>query len=512
MNTYPNYKGKVPKASQTKSIIEIMAHSKDQAMGIAKNHCLSITNHMENNKADNFDFELTNIIMNGNPDNRIDVVFMGDGYTQNEKGKFYSDIQKIVKDMWEFDTFKPVLPMFNIWAVFVPSKESGLSFLKFQKNTFFNLQRQQNHLRAINPDGGFAAKRICSQLGTKCDYPSIIANDPFYGGLGGEFIIGTSSPTTGTIVLRHELGHVLAKVGEEYDGGTLYLGANKAPGNINAVPWQRWATETLKEEPLNMLVSARPFEGIEAPYTITFKSSGYQYWQVLISLSGVEDASAVEVAIDGKVLTLDSRNTLDRQFYLWQFDKSLQSGDHTLSIKQLRSPSMKDPRNGLTMDRSVCSVAIHEYKNNVFKTPNKIGAFPSFGYRGNKSLRPMNEYCVMRNMTSTKFCPLCMEAIHLNFLEKINLIDVVETSCSSGKGNAVLKALPYGQFSSKDSTGARYKINWEKDNQVLSHLQGKTAISGLLNGVYTAIVGFTTPYVRLESKYLQGKKKFEIKC
>jgi hypothetical protein len=48
-----------------------------------------------------------------------------------------------------------------------------------------------------------------------CDFPSIVGNDDFYGGLGGEFVIGTKSHTTGTIVLRHEMGHNFVNVGEE---------------------------------------------------------------------------------------------------------------------------------------------------------------------------------------------------------------------------------------------------------------------------------------------------------
>ena len=36
---------------------------------------------------------------------------------------------------------------------------------------------------------------------------------------GGQFVIGTKSRTTGTVVLRHEMGHNFIDVGEEYDGG-----------------------------------------------------------------------------------------------------------------------------------------------------------------------------------------------------------------------------------------------------------------------------------------------------
>lgn len=63
-------------------------------------------------------------------------------------------------------------------------------------------------------------------------------NDPLYGGLGGEFTyilytlysfidaadelfcsVITASELNGPIVLRHELGHSIIEVGEEYDGG-----------------------------------------------------------------------------------------------------------------------------------------------------------------------------------------------------------------------------------------------------------------------------------------------------
>ena len=50
------------------------------------------------------------------------------------------------------------------------------------------------------------ARKVCKLTGSMaCDFPALIANDPYYGGLGGEFIISTSSKTSGSIVLRHEM-------------------------------------------------------------------------------------------------------------------------------------------------------------------------------------------------------------------------------------------------------------------------------------------------------------------
>jgi hypothetical protein len=51
---------------------------------------------------------------------------MGDGYDASEKIKFFQDIKRLVQDMWSGSTFAPVLPLFNIWAVYTPSVESGI--------------------------------------------------------------------------------------------------------------------------------------------------------------------------------------------------------------------------------------------------------------------------------------------------------------------------------------------------------------------------------------------------
>jgi hypothetical protein len=55
---------------------------------------------------------------------------------------------------------------------------------------------------------------IVEQHIKRSDFPTLIGNDDYYGGLGGEFTISTRSLTSGTIVLRHELGHNLIYVGE----------------------------------------------------------------------------------------------------------------------------------------------------------------------------------------------------------------------------------------------------------------------------------------------------------
>lgn len=53
---------------------------------------------------------------------------------------------------------------------------------------------------------------------------ALVGNTQLYGGLGGEFTITTASTLNGALVLRHEIGHSLIDVGEEYEGGFAYFG------------------------------------------------------------------------------------------------------------------------------------------------------------------------------------------------------------------------------------------------------------------------------------------------
>ena len=87
------------------------------------------------------DVVVRKVIDTGDASNRIDVVFMGDGYTLTQKDMFFSDIDRLVKDMWSSTTFAPVIPLFNVWAVFVPSRDQGIGSNGKPKDTAFGLYR-----------------------------------------------------------------------------------------------------------------------------------------------------------------------------------------------------------------------------------------------------------------------------------------------------------------------------------------------------------------------------------
>lgn len=92
--------------------------------------------------------EIQKIVNGGDQANRIDVVFMGDGYTSDERDHFFDDIRRLTNDMFNGDTFRSYLPLFNIWAVYVESAESGIGY-NGPKDTAFRLYRSAGQLRGV---------------------------------------------------------------------------------------------------------------------------------------------------------------------------------------------------------------------------------------------------------------------------------------------------------------------------------------------------------------------------
>ncbi len=181
--------------------------------------------------------ELRVIREQGPSANRINLTVLGDGYTSAEKEKFFEDVNRIIRGLFETPTFQSYLPLFNVYAVYVPSQESGIGDGR-PKNTAFKLYRDPpGSKRAIMP-GDEAALSRALRAAPATDYPIVIANDDYYGGLGGRWAISTRSHATGLIVLRHELGHNFGEVGEEYDNGYVYRGANAS--RSSDVPWKQW--------------------------------------------------------------------------------------------------------------------------------------------------------------------------------------------------------------------------------------------------------------------------------
>ncbi len=285
--------------------------------------------------------EIQRIVSSGDQANRIDVVFMGDGYTASERGQFFDDIRRLTVDMFNGKTFRSYLPVFNIWAIYVESVDSGIGY-NGARNTPFRLYRQAGQLRGIYTGNAQYARQICQLTGPSgCDYPSLIGNDNYYGGLGGEFVISTKSNRTGTVVLRHEMGHNFVNVGEEYDNGQVYSGVNSAASlALVSTRWGHWLSSggQVRAERAIYRLLEYPWADLSlGARTFTFTSDGtYSRWYLEASVSAAGEANSLEFLLDGVILPWQSRGSDDREFYSWSGNTGFSQG----TLIQLPQPEV----------------------------------------------------------------------------------------------------------------------------------------------------------------------------
>lgn len=500
------------------SVLYILAETKLRAYQLAQTQCsnwlMSNQNSIKKRANQEKAIEkrqqtgnvIENILSNGPSANRIDMVLMGDGYTSAELPKFKKDMQDLTTDMFYGPTFSNYRPLFNVWTIFSPSVESGLGVGGKFKNTTLKLYRDGTELRAIypGPGGEDRARELCKLTGQfACEYPSIIANDLYYGGLGGKFVIATASPTAGSVVLRHEMGHNMINVGEEYDGGAVYTGPNSATtSSLNSLPWSSWTSaKPVTEEPQNLVLQKYSWYNLaKGPLTYTFTMTGttYPHWFMRFSASGVNQPGDLVIKIDGVQLPWSPRrNSVDRFFYEYFNTFPLSKGSHTLTISSGAAPT--------GAMQQFCSVALYEYGTNFHFDNNWIGAFPTFNDKGIKTYRPTNEGCLMRNMTRNSFCSVCVEGLWKSLLNKINLIDeITQISPECLKVNVI----PLAHLRNAKSliTGETYTFNWEKKTGNSFNTFTNFSISddkltyccssGAWAGSYRVNLIFTTPQIK----------------
>ncbi|KAF9316010.1 hypothetical protein BG003_002422 [Podila horticola] len=470
--------------------------------------------------------EVRKLVDSGPDKNRVGIVFMGDGYTLEEREKFFGDMERLINDMFIGDTFESFLPLFNVYALFRPSRESGIGTQGKWKDTSFKLYRDGTELRGIYCADPRAAKQACNAVGKyACDFPSLIGNDPYYGGLGGQFVISTSSNKSGTVVLRHELGHSLIDVGEEYDGGQVYSGVNAERWSIQNIKWKHWITDDVPREEKNVLRAQDYawYDLAKGPYKVKFESNGeYKRWSLKISHSGVDTDDSFEVYLDGKRLTWTSPGGYDRDFSEWFGDEGFSAGSHVIEFRQ-GSKYDNEPVDDTRPIRQLCSVTMHEFMGeDQYRFDNSIiSAYPTYDIIGRKTWRPSNEFCLMRNMTSTHFCSVCKEGLWHRLLSKASLLDEIQVECDeNAQGEGVFdlsaKLIPLGQFrehQSKRSQGEIYETRWfrngahqaEYDNHV------KIQVPGSEEGIWEFKTEFKTPEVRKDPRgLLKASKVFVV--
>ncbi|MCT4642209.1 MAG: M64 family metallopeptidase [Bacteriovoracaceae bacterium] len=441
--------------------------------------------------------EVRKIINTGNDSNRITLTFLGDGYTILEKEKYFSDVKALVKDMFEEVTFKSYLKLFNIYAIFVASEESGISDIKTKRTAFDLYRSPKGSKRGIMPGNKRAIEDALELIDAHTDYPIIIANDDYYGGLGGRYAIATRSKTSGAMVLRHELGHNFSNVGEEYDGGQVYSGANFS--SSKNVPWTHWIKDKLEVHNSEFLTGSYVWQDLskkDFKINFNFPHDSKYFYELKLSSVGWKSKDDVKVYLDGKELEINGVYTKDRSFFRTK-RVYLSKGEHELKI-------VDNNRDG---DNVLAYANGYAYPQSYDFSKSKVGAFNVFANDGRqRGYRPTHNICLMRDMRSKVFCPIDQENIWLQFLSRISLIDKIE---QSGE-NYTVKTLDIEKLSIR---WFKKKKGWGASKEEIKELAGKWSVNlkKYGKGKFYPTVSLSHPEIRKKSEHTIDEKEIRIK-
>jgi len=156
---------------------------------------------------------------NGNSNNHVDIVILGDGYTAAEMSKFQKDVKTLTAELFTVEPFKSRKADFNVRAVETPSATSGVN--KPHPGVFNRTPLSMSY-------GAFDSERYALSYDNKTirdvaasvpyDYMFILINERTYGG-GGIFNLYSTVAADNKFsryIFVHEFGHSFAALADEY--------------------------------------------------------------------------------------------------------------------------------------------------------------------------------------------------------------------------------------------------------------------------------------------------------
>lgn len=155
----------------------------------------------------------------GEPAQKVDLVFLAEGYTDAEIDKFLDDSKRFADALFQTPPYNQRQEDFNIRAVCLPSAESGTDIpgKGVYKNTALNSGFYTFGIERYLTTRDMNAIRN-AVWNVPCDAIFILVNSAIYGGGGmyNFYAMGTADNERTIRVFVHELGHSFAGLADEY--------------------------------------------------------------------------------------------------------------------------------------------------------------------------------------------------------------------------------------------------------------------------------------------------------
>lgn len=178
------------------------------------------------------------IVKNGTSADKVDLVFVAEGYTASEQDKFVKDVERFTEALFETKPFDQRKNDFNVWAVGLISEDSGtdISGKGIYKNTALN-----SGYYTFGVDRYLTTPDIKSirdaVWNVPCDAIFVLINAETYGGGGmyNFYACGTADNPRTLGVFTHEFGHSFGGLADEYFSSEV---AYDDFYNLKHEPWE----------------------------------------------------------------------------------------------------------------------------------------------------------------------------------------------------------------------------------------------------------------------------------
>ena len=156
---------------------------------------------------------------NGPSPTKVDLLILGDGYTAQEAAKFEADARRLSDKLFSTSPFRERATDFNVWALMVPSPQSGISrpstgaYKWSALGTRYDIFGSERY--ALTLDN--RALREMAQY-APYEFIEILFNSQTYGGGGifGQFSTAAAGNEWAEYLFIHEFGHHFAALADEY--------------------------------------------------------------------------------------------------------------------------------------------------------------------------------------------------------------------------------------------------------------------------------------------------------
>ena len=174
----------------------------------------------------------------GPPSDKVDLVVVSAGYTEEELPKFHADAERLVGELFSYEPFKSRKSDFNVWAIDLPSPVSGVTrphsdrWRRTPLSSQYGIFDSERYL--LTPDNR-TMRDVLSAV--PYEFVAILVNAAQYGG-GGIYnwqAVSSVDSEFSDYVFVHEFGHHFAGLADEYYTSPV---AYETGGAEHPEPWE----------------------------------------------------------------------------------------------------------------------------------------------------------------------------------------------------------------------------------------------------------------------------------